>query len=130
MRRFEIAVQKVLSIETDPNREQRDSSTVYYLRRGLRSTNVAIPVDLIVAFDDRVRQRPFRSRSMMVARAMRHFLVCFDADWSGPDEPAHYATGLRPLAALMSKGQSMLPASCEDPAPNSRFGSLTSSNTF
>lgn len=75
---------------------------VYYLRRGLRSTNVAIPVDLIVAFDDRVRLRPFRSRSMMVARAMRHYLACPEADWSGPDEPAHQRDEFPPLSALMS----------------------------
>lgn len=64
---------------------QKQSSTLYYLSRGLRQMSVAIPIKLAVEFDAHVRRIPFRSRSLMVARALRHYLECPDADWSGPD---------------------------------------------
>jgi metal-responsive CopG/Arc/MetJ family transcriptional regulator len=56
-----------------------------YLRRGLRQIGPALPVDLVVEFDRRVNERPFRSRTSMIAEALRHFLECPNADWEAGD---------------------------------------------
>jgi metal-responsive CopG/Arc/MetJ family transcriptional regulator len=63
------------------------SSASGYLKRGLRQIGPALPVDLIVEFDRRVCERPFRSRTSMIAEALRHFLDCPDADWEAGDHP-------------------------------------------
>lgn len=60
----------------------------YYLARGLRQTGTALPVTLVVEFDRKVAETPFRSRNSMIAEAMSHFLVCPEADWRAGDHPS------------------------------------------
>ncbi len=60
----------------------------YFLERGLRRVTVAVPVEVLVAFDLRVNLVSFRSRNSMVNEAMKHFLACHDADWAAGDQPS------------------------------------------
>ncbi|MEX2624723.1 MAG: ribbon-helix-helix domain-containing protein [Acidimicrobiia bacterium] len=64
------------------------SSTAYWLSRGFRIISMALPVDLVVEFDRRVHEEPFRSRWSLATRALRHYLDCPDADWEPPKNPA------------------------------------------
>jgi metal-responsive CopG/Arc/MetJ family transcriptional regulator len=63
------------------------SSSEGYLKRGLRQIGHVLPVKLIVEFDRRVNEKPFRSRTSMVEEAIRHFLVCPNANWEAGDHP-------------------------------------------
>lgn len=67
------------------------SSAEGYLRRGLRQIGPALPVELIVDFDERVAEKPFRSRTSMITEALRHFLQCPQADWEAGDHPPPHA---------------------------------------
>jgi len=58
----------------------------YYLRRGLRRVSVAFPSEVLVEWDRRVTEDPFRSRSAMITRAVVHFMFCPEADWTTPVE--------------------------------------------
>jgi metal-responsive CopG/Arc/MetJ family transcriptional regulator len=59
----------------------------YYLDRGLRSVDVALPVHLLAEFDRRVAEISFRSRNSMLAEAVLHFMTCDRADWLAGDQP-------------------------------------------
>ena len=59
----------------------------YYLSRGLRQIGPVLPVDLVVDFDRRVAEKPFRSRNSMIEEALRHFVDCPMADWEAGDHP-------------------------------------------
>jgi metal-responsive CopG/Arc/MetJ family transcriptional regulator len=59
----------------------------YYLERGLRRVALALPVDLLVEFDQRVLEIPYRSRNSMLTEAVQHFLTCPAADWKSGDHP-------------------------------------------
>lgn len=48
------------------------ATTDYYLNRGLRQIGTALPVELVVEFDRRVAEIPFRSKNSMIAEALRH----------------------------------------------------------
>jgi len=48
----------------------------------------AVPIEVLVEFDLRVIEIPFRSRNSMINEAVRHFLVCPNADWESGDHPA------------------------------------------
>ena len=61
------------------------SSAQGYLKRGLRQIGPTLPVDLVVEFDRRVNEIPFRSRTSMITEALRHFLECPAADWEAGD---------------------------------------------
>lgn len=63
------------------------SSAEGYLKRGLRQIGPALPVDLIVEFDQRVAEKPFRSRTSVIAEALCHFLNCPQANWEAGDHP-------------------------------------------
>lgn len=58
----------------------------YYLGRGLRRVSVAFPAEVLVEWDRRVTENPFRSRSAMITRAVLHFMTCPEADWTTPVE--------------------------------------------
>ena len=53
----------------------------YYLARGMRQINAALPVELLVELDRRVDEVPFRFRNSLIIEAIRHFLTCPDAEW-------------------------------------------------
>jgi metal-responsive CopG/Arc/MetJ family transcriptional regulator len=64
------------------------ASSEYYLNRGLRQVAPVLPVNLVVEFDRRVAEKPFRSRTSMIEEALRHFLICPDANWEAGDHPS------------------------------------------
>ena len=57
----------------------------YYLKRGLRRAAVALPAEVVAAFDLRVDEVPHRSRNSMLVEAVRHFMVCEKANWDAGD---------------------------------------------
>lgn len=63
------------------------SSAEGYLKRGLRQIGPVLPVRLIVEFDLKVAEKPFRSRTSMIEEAFRHFLDCPLANWEAEDRP-------------------------------------------
>jgi hypothetical protein len=63
-------------------------SAKYYLKRGLRSVDVALPVHLLADFDRRVAEVSFRSRNSMLAEAILHFMTCERANWQAGDQPS------------------------------------------
>lgn len=67
--------------------KKRDAA--YYLGRGLRRASLALPAEILVELDRRVAQVAFRSRNSVITEAIRHFLVCSDANWTcGDHQPS------------------------------------------
>ena len=63
-------------------------TAAYYLSRGLRRVALALPAEILVAFDLRVKHVGFRSRNSMMTESFRHFLVCPDANWEFDEKSA------------------------------------------
>ena len=63
------------------------SSAEGYLKRGLRQVGPVLPVRLIVEFDRKVAEKPFRSRTSMIEEALHRFLDCPLANWEAGDHP-------------------------------------------
>lgn len=84
----------------------------YYLARGLRQIGTALPVKLVVEFDRKVAEIPFRSRNSMIAEALSRFLECPAADWQAGDHPSSNRA-LNPVDLSMPSG--LIEGFCDRP---------------
>ena len=56
-------------------------TAAYYMSRSMRRVALALPAEILVAFDLRVKHVGFRSRNPMITGAIPHLLVCPDGNW-------------------------------------------------